>query len=161
TFILTTTRESLRTTGEHICRLRPLECPPDGHQISAAEAMTYPAVQLFNERLLASGVVDGITDATAMTVGEICRRLAGIALALELAAGRVEAYGIQGIASLLDNQVPFHLRGRRGASPRHQTLSATLDWSYNLLTDLESSVLRRLSVFVGRFSLDAAQIVAG
>jgi predicted ATPase/DNA-binding winged helix-turn-helix (wHTH) protein len=160
TFVLATTRESLRTEGERIYRLRPLECPPDGQTMSAAEALSYPAVELFNDRLVASGAVDGLTDSTASAIGEICRRLDGIALALELVAGRVETYGIQGIASLLDNQATFHLRGRRGASPRQQTLSATLDWSYDLLTEVERSVLHRLSVFVGRFSLEAAQVVA-
>src|SRR6202453_3184083 len=160
TYVLATSRESLRAEGERIYRLRPLECPPDGETMSAAEALAYPAVELFNERLVASGAVDGLTDSTVSTVGEICRRLDGIALALELVAGRVETYGIQGIASLLDNQVTFHLRGRRGAAPRQQTLSATLDWSYNLLPEVERSVLLRLSVFVGRFSLEAAQVVA-
>jgi predicted ATPase/DNA-binding winged helix-turn-helix (wHTH) protein len=160
TYILATTRESLRIGGERIYRLRPLECPPDGQTMSAAETLAYPAVELFSDRLVASGAVDGLTDSTLSAVGEICRRLDGIALALELVAGRVETYGIQGIASLLDNQATFHLRGRRGASPRQQTLSATLDWSYDLLTEVERSVLRRLSLFVGRFSLEAAQVVA-
>jgi predicted ATPase/DNA-binding winged helix-turn-helix (wHTH) protein len=160
TYVLATSRESLRAEGERIYRLRPLECPPDGETMSAAEALAYPAVELFNERLVASGAVDGLTDSTVSTVGEICRRLDGIALALELVAGRVETYGIQGIALLLDNQVTFHLRGRRGAAPRQQTLSATLDWSYDLLPEVERSVLLRLSVFVGRFSLEAAQVVA-
>src|ERR1700677_493493 len=160
TYVLATTRESLRTDGERIFRLRPLECPPEGRAMSAAEALAYPAVELFNERLAASGAVDGLTESTVSTVGEICRRLDGIALALELVAGRVETYGIQGIASLLDDQITFHLRGRRGAAPRQQTLSATLDWSYDLLPEVERSVLLRLSVFVGRFSLEAAQAAA-
>ena len=160
THILATTRESLRTGGERIYRLRPLECPPDGQTMSAAETLAYPAVELFSDRLVASGAVDGLTDSTLSAVGEICRRLDGIALALELVAGRVETYGIQGIASLLNNQVTFHLRGPRGAAPRQQTLSATLDWSYNLLHEVERSVLLRLSVFVGHFSVEAAQVVA-
>jgi predicted ATPase/DNA-binding winged helix-turn-helix (wHTH) protein len=160
TYVLATTRESLRTGGERIYRLRPLECPPDGQTMSAAETLAYPAVELFSDRLVASGAVDGLTDSTLSAVGEICRRLDGIALALELVAGSVETYGIQGISSLLNNQGTFHLRGPRGAAPRQQTLSATLEWSYNLLHEVERSVLLRLSVFVGHFSVEAAQVVA-
>jgi predicted ATPase/DNA-binding winged helix-turn-helix (wHTH) protein len=160
TYILATSRESLRTGGERIYRLGPLDCPPDVEAMSAEEALAYPAVQLFNDRLAAAGIIDGVTDTTAAVIGAICRRLDGVALALELVAGRVDAYGIQGVASLLDDQVTLHLGGRRGATPRHQTLAATLDWSYNLLTGVERTILRRLSIFVGRFSLESAQVVA-
>jgi predicted ATPase len=93
-------------------------------------------------------------------VAEICRRLDGIALALELAASRVGAHGVQGTAALLDKQFRLRWRGRRTALPRHQTLSATLDWSYNLLSPTEQLILRRLAVFVGGFSLEAALYVA-
>jgi predicted ATPase len=71
TFLLATTRESLRTEGERIYRLRPLECPPGGQTMSAAEALAYPAVELFNDRLAASGAVDGVTDSTVSAVGDI------------------------------------------------------------------------------------------
>ena len=82
-----------------------------------------------------------------------------MALALELTAGRVEAYGIRRTAELLDSQFSLLWPGRRTAPPRHQTLNATLDWSYNLLSDLERLMLRRLSVLVGGFTLDIAQKV--
>lgn len=93
-------------------------------------------------------------------VASICRRLDGIALAIELAAGRVNAYGIAGTASLLDSRFSLQWRGRRTAVPRHQTLAAALDWSYDLLPAAESATLRRLSVFAGPFAPEAAAAVA-
>ncbi len=159
-YILTTSRESLRSEGERVYRLRPLECPPAETTVSVNEALSYPAVQFFNERLLANGLNGHLTEETVAAVADICRRLDGIALALELAAGRVEAYGIHGTASLLDNRGEFHFKGRRGVTPRQQTLSATMDWSYNLLSEVERAVLRRMSAFVGPFSIEAANVIA-
>ena len=124
--------------------------------MTAAQALGFPAVQLFVKQVADSGHAFELTDADAPIVAEICRRLDGIALALELAASRVGVHGVQGTASLLDKQFRLLWRGRRTALPRHQTLSATLDWSYNLLSRTERLVLRRLAVFVGGFSLEAA-----
>jgi predicted ATPase/DNA-binding winged helix-turn-helix (wHTH) protein len=156
-YILTTSREALRAQGERVHHLSPLECPPrDARALTATEAMGFPAVQLFVEQVTASGYPFELTDADAPIVTELCRRLDGIALALELAASRVGSYGLQGIASLLEGQFRLLWRGRRTALPRHQTLSATLDWSYNLLSETERLTLRRLAVFVGTFSLEAA-----
>jgi predicted ATPase/DNA-binding winged helix-turn-helix (wHTH) protein len=157
--ILATSRESLRVEGEHVHRLFPLDFPQIEVGLTAAKAMTFPAVQLFVERVIATWDRFALSDADAPIVAGICRKLDGIALAIELAAGRVEAHGIQGIASLLDNQFGLSWQGRRTALPRHQTLSATLDWSYGLLSDFERLVLRRLSVFVGIFTLEAAKFV--
>jgi predicted ATPase len=128
--------------------------------LSAAEALTFPAVQLFVSRV--AMVVDrfDLSDADAPTVAEICRGLDGIALAIELAAGRVETFGIQGTAARLGDRMELLWQGRRTALPRHQTLSATFDWSYDLLSEPERAVLRRLSVFVGSFRMDAAEAVA-
>ncbi|MEI9984173.1 MAG: hypothetical protein WDN69_13785 [Aliidongia sp.] len=156
--ILTTSRESLRAEGEHIHRLLPLGTPPEG-ALTAAEALTFPAVQLFVSRV--AMVDDGfdLSNADAPIVAEICRRLDGIALAIELAAGRVEAFGIQGTAARLGDRMELLWQGRRTAVPRHQTLSATFDWSYDLLSEPERVVLRRLSVFVGSFRMDAAETV--
>src|SRR5262249_18412759 len=92
---------------------------------------------------------------------EICRRLDGIPLALELAAARVGVFGVQGLAAHLDDRFRLLTSGRRTALPRHQTLGAALDWSYQLLPDEERAVLRRLSVFAGGFALEAAVAVAG
>ena len=159
--ILATSRETLRAHGENVYRLSPLESPPDREDITADEALAFPAVQVFLERIAASGMPIQLTNADAPIVGSICRKLGGMALAIELTAGRVEAYGIRRTAELLDSQFSLLWPGRRTAPPRHQTLNATLDWSYNLLSDLERLVLRRLSVFVGGFPLDVAQKVVG
>ena len=159
--ILVTSREALRAEGEQVHHLPPLECPPPATEsLTAAQALGFPAVQLFVKQVAHSGHAFELTDTDAPIVAEICRRLDGIALALELAASRVAAHGVQGTASLLDKQFRLLWRGRRTALPRHQTLSATLDWSYNLLSPTERLVLRRLAVFVGGFSLGAALDVA-
>ena len=158
--ILATSREPLQVEGEQVHRLHPLAFPPDDAPLTAACALTFPAVQLFVERAAADGSGFELNDADAPIVGKVCRRLDGIALALELAAGRVGAYGIKGIVSLLDGPCRLLWHGRRTALPRHQTLSAMLDWSYNLLPESERVILRGLSVFVGAFSLEAAQFVA-
>ena len=154
--ILVTSREALRAEGEQVHHLAPLECPPYTESLTAIQALGFPAVQLFVKQVAHSGHAFELTDADAPIVAEICRRLDGIALALELAASRVGVHGVQGTASLLDKQFRLLWRGRRTALPRHQTLSATLDWSYNLLSPTERLVLRRLAVFVGSFSLEAA-----
>jgi predicted ATPase/DNA-binding winged helix-turn-helix (wHTH) protein len=155
--ILTTSREALRAEGEHVHHLPPLECPPDyGEPLTAVQALSFPAVELFVKQVANSVHPFELTDADAPIVAEICRRLDGIALALELAASRVGAHGVRGVASLLDKHFRLLWRGRRTALPRHQTLSATLDWSYNLLSGTEQLVFRRLAIFVGGFSLPAA-----
>ena len=154
--VLATSRESLRVEGEHVHRLLPLGSPPDDAGLTAAQALGFPAVQLFVERAIASGRRFELNDADAPVVAEICRRLDGIALAIQLAAGRADAYGIQETLLLLNDRFKLLWEGRRTALPRHQTLSATLDWSYNLLSERERLVLRRLSVFAGIFTLEAA-----
>jgi len=159
--ILATSRESLRVEGEQVYRLPPLRCPPEAAVgLTAGEAMSFPAVRLFVERVIASGVPFVLRDADAPIVADLCRRVDGIALALELAASRVAALGVRGTAALLNGQLRFLWQGRRTAPPRHQTLGATLDWSHNLLSDVERVVLRRLAVFVGTFSLEAGRSVA-
>ena len=93
---------------------------------------------------------------TPVVAAEICRKLDGIPLAIELAAGRVSAHGLQEIAKILDTRLTMVWRGRRTAPERHQTLNAALDWSYGLLTDAERIILLQLSAFVGAFTIDAA-----
>lgn len=154
--VLATSREPLRANGEFVYRLQPLGFPPEGEGLSAMAAMAYPAVQLFVERAAASGAGFALTDADAPMVSRLCRELSGIALAIELAAGRIEALGLKEIAMHGDPSVTLIWQGRRTAVPRHQTLGATLDWSFNLLSDDEKRLLSRLSVFAGTFSLDAA-----
>ena len=159
--ILVTSREALRAEGEHVHHLPPLACPPaDAESLTAAEAFGYSAVQLFIKHVVSSGHALELTDDEAPIVAEVCRRLDGIALALELAASRVGVHGIRGTASLLDKHFRLLWHGRRTALPRHQTLSATLDWSYNLLSATEQLILRRMAVFVGGFSFESALDVA-
>jgi predicted ATPase/DNA-binding winged helix-turn-helix (wHTH) protein len=159
--ILATSRESLRVEGEYVHRLLPLEIPSESPQLTAAEALASPAVQLFMERAVAGGYRFELCDLNAPVVAKICRRLDGIALAIELAASRVGTYGIQGTADLLTNRFGLLWKGQRDALPRHQTLHAMLDWSYHFLSERERQVFCRLSVFVGVFTLDGAQAVAG
>jgi len=161
THILTTTREALRVEGEHAVRLATLDCPPEDCCSTAAESLAYPAVELFVERACANASGFKLTDENAPTVSEICRKLDGLALAIELAAGRVEAYGLIEIARLLDSRLGLLWQGRRTAPTRHQTLQAMLDWSYELLSEAEQTVLVRLAVFNDSFTLEAARAVAG
>lgn len=158
--LLATSRESFRAAGERVHRLFPLDCPPDRDGLGLADVMSYPASQLFIERITESLGDFELSEEDAPLVADICRRLDGIALAIELAAGRVNAYGIAGTASLLDSRFSLLWRGRRTAIPRHQTLSAALAWSYDLLPPAESAILRGLSVFVGPFTLEAALAIA-
>lgn len=160
THLLVTSRELLRAEGEHVHILAPLDVPPISDGMLAINAMGFPAVQLFMDRAAASGVQEALTDDMAPLVGEICRKMDGIALAIELAAGRVRSHGLRGTAELINSRFDLLWQGRRTAPPRHQTLQAMLDWSYNLLSESERRVLHRLSVFVGPFQLAAAQWVA-
>lgn len=158
--LLTTSREALRVDGENVHLLQPLLCPR-GEMPSADQALATPAVQLFMEKAAASGHRESLSDEDAPIVASICRRLNGVALAIELVASRVGTYGIHGTADLLDDGAELVLQGRRDALPRHQTLQALHDWSYRLLTVDEQKVLARLSVFVGELTLAAAHAVAG
>lgn len=169
--LLATSREPLRAGGERVFRLPPLAVPaaPVFAQPSAqcsaqfsdpAALGTYPSVQLFVERASADGGF--VLDAhNAAAVAEICRRLDGIPLALELAAGRAAFFGVHELARRLSDRFAVLTRGRRTALPRHQTLRATLDWSHALLAPAEQAVLRRLAVFRGGFTAEGAAAVAG
>ena len=158
--LMTTTREALRVTGENVYSLLPLDGPSDDPNISVDQVLASPAVQLFMHRAAASGYGLELTDADARIVADICRRLDGIALAIEIAASRVGAHGVRGMAELLDNQSKLLWQGVRNATPRHKTLQAMLDWSYNLLSVSEQKTLRHLAVFVGSFTLEAARSIA-
>jgi predicted ATPase/DNA-binding winged helix-turn-helix (wHTH) protein len=158
--ILATSREPLHAEGEWQHRLGPLPVPPMRDGINAAEALTYGAVELFSERAGASGSEFVLRDADTPAVCEICRRLDGLPLALELAAAQVAVFGVQGLARALNDRFAALTRGRRTVLERHQTLRATMDWSYDLLSDAERTVLRRLAVFRGDFAMRAAVAVA-
>ncbi len=158
--ILTTSREALRAEGEQVHLLQPLDYPIARDDLTAAEALATPAVRLFMERALASGHASPLSDDDAPVVAAICGRLDGVALAIELAGSRVGTYGLRQTADLLSNRFKLLWQGRRSALPRHQTLSAMLDWSFNLLCKRDQLVFRRVSTFVGIFTLEAAQAVA-
>jgi predicted ATPase len=158
--ILATSREPLRAKGEWVERLLPLGLPPASPSGTAADMLAFPAVQLFVDR--AASCLGGyeLVDADAVVVAEICRRLDGIALAIELAAGRLDTLGIRGLATSLRGSFLVLTRGRRTALARHQTRRATLDWSFTVLPIAEQILFRRLAAFNGGFSLNAARAVS-
>lgn len=158
--ILATSREPLRAEGESVHRLSPLQIPPATPGLTAASALHYSSVALFVERVASS--MDGfrLSDGDAPVAADICRQLDGIALAIELAAARVGAFGMRGVAERLGDRFRILVGARRTALPRHQTLLATLDWSHALLAEEQRALLRRLGVFAGGFTLESACRVA-
>src|ERR1700677_5019022 len=154
--LLATSREALRVEGENVHELAALACPPEDQAILALDALEYPAVQLLVDRVRALQRQFDLRDTDAPIAAGICRRLDGIALAIELAAGRVDVYGLGKTATLLDRHLNLSWAGRRTAMQRHQTLNATLEWSYDLLDEEERHILNRLSVFAGGFTFEAA-----
>jgi predicted ATPase/DNA-binding winged helix-turn-helix (wHTH) protein len=159
--LLATSRELLRVEGEHCYRVDPLDFPPAESEQTADAVTRYPAAQLFVERVAARGSDFVLTDREAPFVAEMCRRLDGVPLAIELAAGAVAALGIRGTVARLVSRLELLKRGHRTAVPRHQTLKATLDWSYDLLSGMERIVFRRIARFVEHFSLEGARHVSG
>jgi predicted ATPase/DNA-binding winged helix-turn-helix (wHTH) protein len=158
-YILATSREALHVPGERVLRLCPLDCPPEQPGLTASEVLAYPAVRLFVERISARGGGFSLTDDEAPIVAEICRKLDGIALAIELAAGRAANFGVRNTVAKLGSRLDLLKFGRRTANPRHQTLKATLDWSHDHLSEVERVVFRRVAIFIGHFTLEAALAV--
>ena len=158
--ILATSREPLRVKGEYVHRIAPLAVPALSEGLKATEALTFPAVQLFVERAAASLDSYVLTDPDAPLVADICRRLDGIALAIELTAVRADALGVRGLASLLNDRFRLLATSRRTALRRHQTLGAAIGWSHDLLAEAERAIFRRLAVFNGDFAPEAASVVA-
>jgi predicted ATPase len=159
--ILATSREPLGVEGEHVHHLASLESPPESERLTASEALVFPAVQLFVSRAAAADEAFELRDEDAPVVGNICRRLDGIPLAIELAAAREDILGVRGIAAQLEQGLQVLAGGRRTALPRHRTMRAALDWSYGLLSAIEQTILSRLAVFRGGFTLAAAAAVVG
>src|SRR5207248_5147856 len=157
--VIATSREPLRTDGEWVYPVPPLAVPKEGSPDSE-DPLRYGAVRLFVERARAATPHFSPDAGVATAITGICRRLDGIPLAIELAAARAAALGIESLAARLDDRFRLLAGGRRTAMPRHQTLRATLDWSYELLTEPERVVLRRLAIFPGGFTLQAASAVA-
>jgi predicted ATPase len=156
--VLTTSREPLRTSAETVFRVPPLDVPLIDAQ--GQEVLAYSAVRLFLRRARALQPRFADDAASVSLVGEICRRLDGIPLAIELAAARAATLGIDGLHRRLDDRLKVLIGGRRTAMPRHQTLRATFDWSYALLDPAAQAVFRRLSQFASTFSIEAASAVA-
>jgi len=157
--VMATSREPLRAPGEYVYRVLPLEVPAEGAEGREA-LLNAAAVQLFVARAQAVELHFALDARTAAIAGAVCRRLDGIPLAIELAAARTAALGLEELAARLDDRFRLLTGGHRTALPRHQTLRATLDWSYELLPAIERTVLRRLAILVGGFTLEAASAVA-
>ena len=156
--LLATSREPLHITGERAWRVPPLAIP-DLRSISGPDVIRYAAVELFVERAVAACSDFAVTPRNAPVVATICARLEGLPLAIELAAPWVRALGVDQILERLDDAVGLLVDGSRSAPNRQRTMRATLDWSYGLLAETERVVLQRLAVFVGGWSLEAAEVV--
>ena len=157
--ILATSREPLRVRGEHVHWLRPLDYPSETAGLSLDQLLAYPAVELFIERASAGNSALEIDAEAARMIADMCRRLDGMALPIELAAVRVAGHGLRATSRLLGERFSLAWTGPRTAVPRQQTLQATLDWSFDLLSEVERRTLERLSVFLGPFTLGAASYV--
>jgi predicted ATPase/DNA-binding winged helix-turn-helix (wHTH) protein len=156
--LVATSREPLRVSGEYAYRVPPLDLPAEDNQ-DLDDVLRYGAVRLFVSRAHAAEPRYVAEGSIAAATVAICRRLDGIPLAIELAATRIVGFGVDGVAARLDDRFRLLTGGRR-TLPRHETMRATLDWSYELLSESERVVLCRLGVFVGTFTLDAASAVA-
>lgn len=156
--ILATSREQLLVQGEHIVEVAPLPSPPRQSGLSASAMLSYPAARLLADRAAAAGHDEDISDNDAAVLTEICAKLEGIALAIEIAAVRIGIHGVQQAAEMLEGRLSW--RGRRTAPLRQQTLEATLDWSFELISENERTVLRRLAVFAGSFTVEEAIAIA-
>ncbi|KAB0504632.1 ATP-binding protein [Pseudomonas moorei] len=154
--ILATSREPLLATGESILLLPPLLVPKASALGSVDEVMGYSAVQLFVSCARARQQGFALREQDLKAVREICRRLDGLPLAIELAAAQIDALALVGLQAQLDNCFQLLTQGRRTAVPRHQTLKAALDWSYERLSPVEQLLLQRLAVFKSAFTLEAA-----
>ncbi len=156
--VLATSREPLRVAGEQVYRVESLDIPDEQDEDPDSIARC-GAVRLLEERMEV-GIRRRSSDArSALLKAKICRRLDGIPLAIELAAARVAAFGLAGVAERIDDRFALLTSGNRTALPRQQTLGAALDWSFTTLSAPEQAVLTRLCVFAGPFSIDAIQSI--
>ena len=157
--VVATSREPLRATAEHVYRVPSLDVP-DADTVAVPDVLRHGAVKLFVARAQAAEPRFVLDPRVAPAAAAICRRLDGLPLAIELAAARIAAFGVDGVASRLDDRFRLLTGGSRTALPRQQTLRATLDWSHGLLAGPERVLLRRLAVMAGSFSLHAAASIA-
>lgn len=157
--IIATSREALRSNGERIHIVKSLNTPDPNEKISPVNLLQYEAVRLFIERALAINKEFRVTEDNAPFLKEICYRLDGIPLAIELAAARIKILSVEKIYERLKDRFRLLSGGMRTAVPRQQTLKALIDWSYDLLTDKEKILWRRLSVFSAGWTIEAAEEV--
>ncbi len=157
--ILATSREMLGIPGESIWRVPPLSVPSPRHPPTLEHLTQYEAVRLFVERAVYSQQGFAVTNGNAPAVVQVCHRLDGIPLAIELAAARVKVLAVEQIAARLDDRFRLLTGGSRSTLPHHQTLRAAMDWSHDLLLEKERILFRRLSVFAGGWTLEAAEAV--
>ncbi len=158
--IVVTSRERLNVTGESTYSVPPLAVPDMGTELVHAAVMQCAAARLFVDRAVAAQPAFQVSDRNATAVADICCRLDGMPLAIELAAARVRTLEVSEIAARLSDRFRLLSGGDRTALPRQQTLRALIDWSYDLLTERERILLRRLAVFAGGWTLDAAEAIA-
>jgi non-specific serine/threonine protein kinase len=159
-WMLATSREALHLMGEQVLPVQPLRLPDLADESTAEAVGRSPAAALFVQRASAADPAFHLTDGNARAVAEICVRLDGLPLAIELAAARVRIFSAEQIAARLDDRFRLLTTGPRTAPPRQQSLRATVDWSYGLLAQPERALLRRLSVFAGGWTFEAAEVVA-
>jgi predicted ATPase len=159
--VLVTSRVVLRLQGEHNYEVPPLTLPPAGHRPSPEQLGLYEGIRLFMQRAQAANSQFTITTENAPAVIELCRRLDGLPLAIELAAARVRLLPPEAMMARLGNRLGLLTGGARDLPDRQRTLRATLDWSYTLLSVAERSLFARLAVFVGGWTLEAAEAVCG
>ncbi len=157
--ILATSREALGVAGETVLRVSSLSTPDSRRPLSIAALAQYEAVRLFVDRTAAVFPAFTVTGENAPAIAQVCHRLDGIPLAIELAAARISVLTVEQIAARLTDVFRLLTGGSRTALPRQQTLRATIDWSYNLLSPRERALLCRLSVFAGGWTLEAAEAV--
>jgi predicted ATPase/class 3 adenylate cyclase len=157
--MLATSRELLRIHGERVYRVPSLSFPPENRAVTADGAAQYGAIALFVQRAAASDGNFRLTDDNAPSVAEICRRLDGIALAIELAAARVKVLSPRRLAEKLEERFRMLTGGSRTALPRQQTMRALIDWSYDLLSQKEQRLFRRLTIFAGGWTLETVSAV--
>ncbi|HET6277010.1 MAG TPA: tetratricopeptide repeat protein [Candidatus Cybelea sp.] len=157
--LLATSREALRIGGEYVYPMPSLTFPLQSETLAAEQALSYGAVALFAQRAAASDAKFELTDDSAPIVAEICRRLDGIALAIELAAARVKVLAPRHLAQKLDERFRVLTGGSRAALPRQQTMRALIDWSYDLLSAKEQRLFRWLAIFSGGWTLEMAAVV--
>ncbi|HGL6717597.1 helix-turn-helix transcriptional regulator [Burkholderia contaminans] len=156
--VLVTSREPLHISAEAVLRMSPLAVPGDDARTD--EIVRCSAVELFLERVRTAAPDCPVDEAGMRLIADICRRLDGLPLAIELAAARVATLGLAVVASRLDDRLNLLTGGLRSALPRHQTLRATFDWSYVLLDPAARALFRRMGCFIGPFTFDAAHAVA-